>query len=57
MPSNSGMPHHSARFIALLDSVTKYLLENLKSGDVLIVLSAGDANKICADVLKGLKER
>lgn len=51
----SGMPHHSARFIALLDSVTKYLLENLKPGDVLIVLSAGDANKICADVLKGLK--
>lgn len=53
----SGMPHHSARFIAALDDVTKYLLENLKPGDALVVLSAGDADKICADVLKGLKER
>jgi UDP-N-acetylmuramate--alanine ligase len=51
----SGMPHHSARFVATLDGVTKYLLENLKPGDVLIVLSAGDADKICTDVLKGLK--
>ncbi|MCC6300950.1 MAG: UDP-N-acetylmuramate--L-alanine ligase [Anaerolineales bacterium] len=53
----SGMPHHAARFIASLNGVTKYLLENLKPGDVLIVLSAGDADKICTDVLKGLKER
>ncbi|WKZ47271.1 MAG: UDP-N-acetylmuramate--L-alanine ligase [Anaerolineales bacterium] len=53
----SGMPHHSARFIETLNDVTKYLLENLKPGDVLIVLSAGDADKICVDVLKGLKER
>src|SRR5690606_28183518 len=34
----SGMPHHSARFIETLNDVTKYLLENLKPGDVLIVL-------------------
>jgi UDP-N-acetylmuramate--alanine ligase len=53
----SGMPHRSARFIARLDGVTNHLLENLKSGDVLIVLSAGDADQICTDVLKGLKER
>lgn len=53
----SGMPHHSARFIARLDGVTNHLLENLKPGDVLIVLSAGDADQICTDVLKGLKER
>ncbi len=53
----SGMPHHSARFIAALEAVTNHLLENLKPGDVLIVLSAGDADNICTDVLKGLKER
>ncbi len=53
----SGMPHHSARYIPTLDGVTEYLLEHLKPGDVLIVLSAGDADKICTDVLKGLKER
>jgi UDP-N-acetylmuramate--alanine ligase len=53
----SGMPHHSARFIATLPAVTKHLLEHLKPGDVLLVLSAGDADQICTDVLKGLKER
>lgn len=53
----SGMPHRSARFIGALDQVTNYLLANLKSGDVLIVLSAGDADRICTDLLKALKER
>ncbi|MEB2332951.1 MAG: UDP-N-acetylmuramate--L-alanine ligase [Anaerolineaceae bacterium] len=53
----SGMSHRSARFIAMLDDVTTYLLENLRHGDILVVLSAGDANKICVDVLKGLNER
>jgi UDP-N-acetylmuramate--alanine ligase len=53
----SGMPHRSARFIGALDQVTNYLLANLKPGDVLIVLSAGDADLICTDLLKALKER
>ncbi len=53
----SGMSHRSARFIAMLDDATTYLLENLSPGDILVVLSAGDANKICTDVLKGLNER
>ena len=53
----SGMPHRSARFIATLDRVTNYLLTNLQPGDVLIVLSAGDADRICTDLLKALKER
>ncbi|MBE7536655.1 MAG: UDP-N-acetylmuramate--L-alanine ligase [Anaerolineales bacterium] len=53
----NGMSHRSARFIAMLDDATTYLLENLSPGDILVVLSAGDANKICADVLKGLNER
>jgi UDP-N-acetylmuramate-alanine ligase len=32
------------------------LLKNLGSKDVLIVLSAGDADQISTNVLKGLKE-
>jgi UDP-N-acetylmuramate--alanine ligase len=53
----SAMPHLSARYIATLPEVTRYLLENLRPGDVVIVLSAGDADQISGDVLKGLQER
>jgi UDP-N-acetylmuramate--alanine ligase len=53
----SGMPHRSARFIATLDQVTNHLLTHLRPEDVLIVLSAGDADRICTDLLKALKER
>jgi UDP-N-acetylmuramate--alanine ligase len=53
----SGMPHRSARFIAALPKVVEHLLKNLQADDVLIVLSAGDADQICTDILKALKER
>ena len=53
----SAMPHLSARYIATLPEVSKYLIENLQPGDVLIVMSAGDADQVSADVLKGLQER
>lgn len=53
----SAMPHLSARYIATLPEVTRYLLETLRPGDVLLVLSAGDADQVSADVLKGLQER
>jgi UDP-N-acetylmuramate--alanine ligase len=53
----SAMPHLSARYIETLPDVSKYLIENLKSGDVVIVLSAGDANQVSVDVVNGLKER
>ena len=53
----SAMPHLSARYIETLPDVSKYLIENLQSGDVVLVLSAGDANQISGDVLKGLQER
>lgn len=43
--------------IAANHQVTDYLLEHLVPGDVLIVLSAGDADQICRDVMQGLKER
>jgi UDP-N-acetylmuramate--alanine ligase len=51
----SAMPHLSARYIKTLPKVTDYLLKNLQPGDVVLVLSAGDADQICADVLKGLQ--
>lgn len=50
------MQHPSARFIAELDDVSAYLLENLRPNDILLVLSAGDAPLISASVLKGLKK-
>jgi UDP-N-acetylmuramate--alanine ligase len=53
----SAMPHFSARYIATLPEVADYLLGHLEPGDVLLVLSAGDADQISTDVLRGLKER
>jgi UDP-N-acetylmuramate--alanine ligase len=53
----SAMPNLSARYIETLPDVSKYLIENLKPGDVVLVLSAGDADQISKDVLKGLQER
>lgn len=50
----SAMPHSSARYTGSLEDTTNYLLKNLKSGDVLLVLSAGDADQISAEVLKKL---
>jgi UDP-N-acetylmuramate--alanine ligase len=52
----SSMPHPSARYTGSLEETTSYLLKNLGNKDVLIVLSAGDADEISANVLKGLKE-
>ncbi len=52
----SSMPHPSARYSGSLQETTDYLLKNLGSNDVLIVLSAGDADQISTNVLKGLKE-
>jgi UDP-N-acetylmuramate--alanine ligase len=51
----SAMPHLSARYIKTLPEVTDYLLENLRPGDVVLVLSAGDADQVSSDVLKGLQ--
>ncbi len=51
----SAMPHHSAHFIASLEGTTHYLLEHLHPNDVLLVLSAGDADQISANVLAKLE--
>ena len=53
----STMPHLSARYIKNLPEVTKYLFENLQAGDVVLVLSAGDADQISTDLLNMLSER
>jgi UDP-N-acetylmuramate--alanine ligase len=53
----STMPHLSARYIKTLPEVTEYLLQQLQPGDVVLVLSAGDADQVCTDVLRGLQER
>jgi UDP-N-acetylmuramate--alanine ligase len=50
----SAMPHSSAHYSGSLEETTKYLLKHLRSGDVLLVLSAGDANQISTEVLKRL---
>lgn len=50
----SAMPHSSARFIPSLEETTRYLLKHLKQNDILLVLSAGDADQISANVLAGL---
>jgi UDP-N-acetylmuramate--alanine ligase len=48
--------HPSAQFIASLDDIRNYLVSHLKPGDVLLVLSAGDADQVSADVAAWLKE-
>ena len=45
-----------AHFIAGLPEVSNYLITHLRPGDVLLVLSAGDADQVSTDVLAHLKE-
>ncbi len=49
--------HPAARYAATLEEATGYLLKNLQPGDVLIVLSAGDADQVSSNVLTALQER
>ncbi len=53
----SAMPHASARYIGTLKEISHYLIKQLQSGDVVLVLSAGDADQVSTDVLTGLQER
>ena len=50
----SAMAHPAARYSGSLESTTRYLLDHLQAGDVLLVLSAGDADQISARVLAGI---
>jgi UDP-N-acetylmuramate--alanine ligase len=51
------MKHPAARYAATLAETTGYLLKNLLPGDVLIVLSAGDADQVSSNVLTALQGR
>jgi len=50
----SAMPHPAARFTNSLAETTEAVLKVIRSGDVLLVLSAGDADQVSAGVLVGL---
>ena len=51
------MDHSDARYIEKLDEIISLLTRELQSGDVLLVLSAGDANQVSSSVFDNLKER
>jgi UDP-N-acetylmuramate--alanine ligase len=51
------MNHPAAEFIAALNDITARLLDELRPGDVVLVLSAGDADQVSRQVLDGLKEK
>ena len=51
------MDLRKALYIAGIPEITRYLTRHLLPGDVLIVLSAGDADQICRSVLSVLDER
>lgn len=46
-----------ARYIPGFDQVVAFLMTTLKSGDIVLVLSAGDADQICTRLLDQLNER
>jgi UDP-N-acetylmuramate--alanine ligase len=51
------MHHPDARHVAELQDVSAYLIDHLMPGDVLLVLSAGDADAISKNVLDALRTR
>ncbi len=53
----AAMPHPAAYFIPHLPQACAFLLEHLHTGDVVIVLSAGDADQISLQVLDALERK
>jgi UDP-N-acetylmuramate--alanine ligase len=51
------MRHIDAHFIPELQDVTSFLLARLKPGDVLLVLSAGDADQVSTQVFASLSQK
>jgi UDP-N-acetylmuramate--alanine ligase len=51
------IPLPDVRYMPVLVEISEYLVERLKPGEVLIVLSAGDADQISRQVLTGLAQR
>ncbi len=52
----TAMRRPTAYFIPELSDISNYLVSHLKPGDVMIVLSAGDADRVSADVLARLQK-
>jgi UDP-N-acetylmuramate--alanine ligase len=50
----AAMPHPAVQFAPTLPDAVKYLLADLRAGDVVLVLSAGDADQISQQVLDEL---
>lgn len=50
----SAMPHPSTHFSGSITDTKQYLLKHVRSGDVVIVLSAGDADQITTELLQEL---
>ncbi len=50
-------PQRNVQFVPTLEEVRQELLHQLRPGDVLLVLSAGDADQVSAQVLASLQER
>ncbi|MBL7162593.1 MAG: UDP-N-acetylmuramate--L-alanine ligase [Anaerolineales bacterium] len=51
------MDHPNTHFTGSLADTTTYLLNNLRPGDVMLVLSAGDATQISQDVLTSFENK
>jgi len=51
------MPHKKAVFTPRIEQAVKFLLDNLRPDDVMVVMSAGDADQISTQVLIALTER
>jgi len=51
------MDHEDAQYIEKLDDIITFLSRNLKQGDVLLILSAGDANRVSRSIFDNLTER
>jgi UDP-N-acetylmuramate--alanine ligase len=53
----AAMKYKGAHYIPELVQATSFLLGRLRRGDVLVVMSAGDANQVSCNVLAALQER
>ncbi|HSV86533.1 MAG TPA: cyanophycin synthetase, partial [Levilinea sp.] len=53
----AAIDHPSVAFAPTLENAVEQLLAQLQPGDVLLVLSAGDADQISAKVLQNLKQK
>jgi UDP-N-acetylmuramate-alanine ligase len=51
------MDHPDARYIASIEDISKFLVEQLQPGDVMLVFSAGDAVQISKNVKSRLTQK